>query len=661
MTMPSRVACASAPLAVLTVVVVLSAAPPLEAQRRVGPVAPAKSAPDMTSVRAELAAVLLQSRKYDQAAREYRALLARDSSSFEYRLGLARALAWGGHAREAEREARVLRAKHLEIATVDSLLRSVRDAMEPRSVEAAAWVAENPVYAPYRVALARALASERFGRRAAAQYDTLLMGTSLGPMPDALMLRRERARAYLDAGDLVRGAGALRDVLRASPGDTAVRHDLAVILSNGQWKAEGRAQYDTLLARTPTAQLYAERGRLRLATGDSLGAEADLLAALPLGARAPAFLMLGDFYRQRGDYGPARAMFRLALTKLSDQDTSREVVEAAIAQLAREERPVAAFTPAFGDDPGWHFTTDGVTDNLGVHYAASTLRRTGALGGDAARVGVAMLHQYLGERSDVRSIDLTAVGAEALLAGQVAYGPFLGRAGVEAGGLHLPQGRVIPIGTATAAAWVDAWELGLATSTGPAYPTLLTTTALRPLDGVDDALIEHSVSAMLGGPLAAMDVAITGQQTRLSDGNRRTTLEAFLRFPLTTGVYMVYSGSRIAFADRSARYWDPIDYVSHAAGLELASRATHGLAVAVRALPGAAWSTEAPPPPAPTRQSRAPNVPDNIRLTAFQLNGGGELTWRDPSWEGYAAVTYGRGRTGEYRRMEATLGVRILP
>src|SRR5262245_34847962 len=56
------------------------------------------------NVRAELAAVLLQSRKYDEAAREYRVLLARDPASFEYRLGLARALAWGDRPRDAERE-----------------------------------------------------------------------------------------------------------------------------------------------------------------------------------------------------------------------------------------------------------------------------------------------------------------------------------------------------------------------------------------------------------------------------------------------------------------------------------------------------------------------------------------------------------------------------
>src|SRR5437764_13713325 len=63
------------------------------------------------TVRAELAAVLLQSGRFDEAAREYRLLLARDPTNFDYRLALARALAWGDHPRDAERELVKLIAK----------------------------------------------------------------------------------------------------------------------------------------------------------------------------------------------------------------------------------------------------------------------------------------------------------------------------------------------------------------------------------------------------------------------------------------------------------------------------------------------------------------------------------------------------------------------
>src|SRR5262249_6133958 len=143
--------------------------------------------------------------------------------------------------------------------------------------------------------------------------------------------------------------------------------------------------------------------------------------------------------------------------------------------------------------------------------------------GDNLRVGAAALHQYLGERSDARSINLTAVGGEASISGKVAYGSFLLRADVNAGGLHLPGGRSIPIGAATLATWVSAWEMAFTESEGPAYPTLLTTTSLQPLTGSADAITEQSATGMLGGPLGQADIAVTAQQTRLSDGNRRTT------------------------------------------------------------------------------------------------------------------------------------------
>lgn len=641
-------------LCVLAGVLVASRA--VDAQRRPSADALPKTAPSATAVRAEMAGVLLQAKKYGDAAREYRALLSRDTSNFEYRLGLARALAWGGKPRDAERELRALQARHLQILTVDSLLRSVRDAMDPNASEAAAWVAERPTYAPYRVALARALVREHLARLAAVQYDTLLMGTSLGPTPETIALRREQAHAYLDAGDAVTGAARLRDVLRLTPRDTAIRHELAVVLAGGVWGAEGRAQYDTLLATAQTADLYTERARLRLAVRDTSGAESDLGAAMPLGATSTAYLMLGDLYRARGDFGPARSMYRLALMHL-DEDEDRMAVGAALAQMAREERPVAAFIPTVGDDPGWRITTEGVGDNLGVHYAASTIRRTAPIG-SAARVGVAVVNQYLGERSPSRSIDLTAVGAEASLAGEVGYGPLLIRAGAEGGALHLPDSRTIPIGSATLAAWVSTWALAVRTFADAAYPTLLTTTSIRPLTGTGDAITQRSNSAALGGPLGPADIAVSGEQTRLSDGNRRTTVEGLLRFPLMPGLNAVYSGNRIEFAKRSTRYWDPISYVSHAAGLELASRADRGFTAALRVLPGESWSTEAAPPVTGGRTSRAPPPP--IKRSTFQIGGGGDIGWRDPRWEGAAALTYGSGRDGDYRRLGATLALRIL-
>ncbi|MGH7617617.1 MAG: tetratricopeptide repeat protein [Gemmatimonadaceae bacterium] len=631
---------------------------PVGAQRRGGTTSPAKPSTNLTEVRTELAAVLLQSGKYADAAREYRALLSRDSTNFSYRLGLARALAWGGQSRDAERELRVLQSRHLEIPTIDSLLRSVRDAMEPTSAEAAPWVAERPDYGPYRVALARALAKERRGRAAGAQYDTLLMGISLGRMPDPNVLRRERARSYLDAGDLAGGSASLRDLLRWTPSDTAARHELAVILVNGKSTAAGRAQYDTLIAAAPTAALFTERGRLRLALADTNGAERDMLAALPLGGTATAFVTLGDLYRERGDDGPARSMYTLAVAKLGNDRPNRLAVQASIAQLAREDRPVVAFVPTVGDDPGWSVSSDGAGDNLGVHYAASTLRGTAPLG-DAARAGIAVIHNYLGERSDERSIDFSLVGAEGLLSSEAGYGPVLGRAAVEGGALRLAGTKSLAVASASVAALLMTWEAAFVASTGPAYPSLLTTTAVEPLAGGVDVIIERSATESIGGPIGTLDVAGMAQQTHLSDGNRRTTEQAYARLPLMPGFSLVYSGTRVAFSERSTRYWDPIDYTAHGAGVELGTRAARGLSATARVLPGIAWSVEAAP--APTGRGRTSRPPDDVHRSAFQLSGGGDVRWRDPHWELDAAATYGQGRTGDYRRLGVSLGVRVMP
>ena len=103
-------------------------------------------------------------------------------------------------------------------------------------------------------------------------------------------------------------------------------------------------------------------------------------------------------------------------------------------------------------------------------------------------------------------------------------------------------------------------------------------------------------AATLGGPMGALDIALTAEQSRLSDDNHRATLQAYARYPLAPAVFVVYAASRVTFAERSLRYWDPLDYVAHSAGFEVASRELRGLSWAVRALPGMAWSRELPQP-----------------------------------------------------------------
>lgn len=125
------------------------------------------------AIRAELANVLLQSRQYREAASEFRALLELDPGNMQFRLGLARALAWGGRSREAESELLELRRERPADLAVDSLLVSVRTALQPRVAEAEEWLAERPGFPPYRRALARALTRAGRTGEALAHYDTL--------------------------------------------------------------------------------------------------------------------------------------------------------------------------------------------------------------------------------------------------------------------------------------------------------------------------------------------------------------------------------------------------------------------------------------------------------------------------------------------------------
>ncbi|HEY0304959.1 MAG TPA: tetratricopeptide repeat protein, partial [Longimicrobiales bacterium] len=115
-------------LAVLTLMMVQAL--PAQAQRGRAPTG-------AYEVRLELASVLLQSKRYHEAAREYRGILAQRPNNFNARLGLARALAWSRQHREAEAELRFLHAQQPRNSDVLGLLRSVRQSIEPAAAEAA--------------------------------------------------------------------------------------------------------------------------------------------------------------------------------------------------------------------------------------------------------------------------------------------------------------------------------------------------------------------------------------------------------------------------------------------------------------------------------------------------------------------------------------------
>ena len=147
------------------------------------------------AIRAEMASVLLQSKRYDEAAREYRVLLAYTPRSYTHRLNLVRALMWGSRPREAERELMVLITQRGREPQLETLLLSARQQLRPSSKEAAAWWRERPHVIEYRQMLARALARERRSADALAHYDTLILTR---PSPRHFL---ERAYVHADRRD----------------------------------------------------------------------------------------------------------------------------------------------------------------------------------------------------------------------------------------------------------------------------------------------------------------------------------------------------------------------------------------------------------------------------------------------------------------------------
>jgi tetratricopeptide (TPR) repeat protein len=655
---PIRRACA-------VLVLLPLAAAPLVAQR--GRTTPARQSSGgdrrAQAIRAEYAAVLLQSGRYREAAQEYRTLLASEPRQAEYRLALARALAWGGQPRDAEQELRALRAQRPTDVSVNALIRSTRESYEPTAQEAEQWVADESSFAPYRLALARALVREGQPRAALPHYDLLLaLGRPIEsrPIVRPAMLLREAAEARAAGGDRPGGVRLLRDALARAPGDTTIRHALAVVLTGDGALEEALAQYDTLLATGSEpplrASLLLERAQVNVARGDLGAAAGDARASLSTTATADGFLLLGDLSRWRGQYAEARTQYERARELQPESRT----VRAAFSRLARDEHPALAFAPIEGGDDGWRVDGSAVGDNLGVRYFTVGAHRGVTLPGSiTASAGVE--YRQLSEHNAARTLDLRGYAAEVAASTEAQAGVFYGRLGAHAGVVSHAGLGSLPEGSLSLAGWYGAWGLGLDLRSALAYPSLLTIGALSPSLALPEAtgapaaqdrpLRENSATASVAGPIARADLALVGQRSRFSDGNVRTTVQLYARYPLAPRLAMIYSGSGIRFSQRSALYWDPIGYVSNATGLEYAVRRARGFTYAMQVMPGIAWTNELP----------SGALPSEMRRTAAQLTGAADASYRTESWEAGAALSYNRGRAGDYQRVGATVQLRLTP
>lgn len=619
-------------------------------------------------VRAELAATLLNASRFSEAAAEYRRLLADDPGNRDYRLGLARALAWGDRPREAEHELLQVRSRH-NAAVVEPLLRSVRAAMDPTAAEAARWLRESPDYVPYRIALARALARED-PRHAIAQFDTLRLAALAGDRdtPPEPLLIREEADAFVAMGARTSAIMLVGVAVAQAPRDTALRHSLAEMLSDADMFTAARAEYDTLIAEAPSATAYLGHANVALALHDTITADHDLERSSAIHASYQAYYLMASLAREREDFASARLLYDAARRAAPDA-SSRWEVAAAWGELAREERPLVAFAPDFGSDSGWTTTTQSAADNANVSYLSIDTRHAAPLG-DGFVSDVAVGVRRIAQGGTLGPSPVMGAAASLGIARHVVMGPTMFGAAANAGVVAHPGLATFGRGSLTVGEWLDAWAIGLGLSREPAYESLFTPAVLS-LASETRPLVANTATLSGGGPIGPLDVAANWTRTWLSDHNASRSLDANARVPVSAVspyLYAVYEGTVLSYAAPTTLYWDPVRYTSNAVGPELASHHEHGLSLSVRLLAGLANETDrdtmtATLDVAPRgRQAPRPVSAETqlIHRSALQLSTGGEADYRAAWWEGSADLGYGRARAGGYQRFSATFTMRVL-
>lgn len=571
-----------------------------------------------TAIRAEYAAALLAAQRYDSAAANYQILIAADTGNTDAHLGMARALAWGNHPHEAEPELRWMAQHRPADSSVVAMLRLARDAYDPSSTEASGWVAEDPTFTRYRLALARAYVREGHPELAAAHFDTVLAADQSAP----LTLVREGAGAHASAGDSLGNARLLGRAVALSPSDPALRQQYAEALA---WSGDRKAatkQYDILLKTNPTPELLIARGQLHELLGDGDAAERDLTQATAMRPSPEAWVMLGDLYRWRGNPERARdAYARADMIHPGDAGAAAGIEQLELAQrrqaAARLDRDVGVFSTSsyLGDNAGFGLYTTGLANGvaIGTNTALTVgadLRRLDSLYGQAADIGLVShfgSFRVAGDGGIMRYDQLGSFGYGSLSA----TGP-----------------------------WRRFWT-SFEVRTGPTYQWLMSASTLT-YTGANGALTVPI------GP-AALSVGL--DQMWLSDANRRTSFQFGARYPLGLGLSALYSGGMIGFNRASDLYWDPRRFTSHALGLEFASRHDMGFSFSARVLPGIGLASE-------MFADRA----DVADRNAAQLMSGFALDYRRRWWGLTLDGDYADGvRQSGYHSARASLRLRIVP
>jgi tetratricopeptide (TPR) repeat protein len=571
-----------------------------------------------TAVRAEYAAALLALQQYDSAAANYRILIAADSTSLNAHLGLARALAWSNHPREAEPELHWLVSLMPEDTLLVTMLHVARNSYDPPSSDAAFWVVEDPTYVPYRLSLARSLVRERHPELSLVHFDTLLAATSA----PSVSLVREAASAHAAAGDSVGTARMYARAVALAPSDRPQRQSYAEVLSWSGDRPAAIAQYDTLLAEHADADLLMARGRMYGWSGNLPMAERDVAASAALKPSAENFAMLGDLYRWRGERVQSRAAYtRARVLNPGDAQATAGLAALDLADLREAEAFFdndVGFTPFasyLGDNAGFALSTAGLSGGFVVGSRAALTfsadeRRLNDANGQAAGLGLVTrlgMFRLAGDGGFTRYDDTGDFGFGSLTASG-------------------PLRRV----------WTS---FGL--RTGPTYQWLMSSGRLT-YSGA-------SVSATVPFRWAALSAGV--DQMWLSDGNARTSLQFGARYPIGFGVSALYSGGVIGFDHASTEYWDPHRFTSHAVGLEFATRTDSGFSFSARVLPGIGMSADV-----------INGNSDREDRRASQLSSGFALDYRRRWWTLTFDGEYAQGvRESHYHSARAGFRLRITP
>lgn len=616
--------------------VLLAILPPaLEAQRQT----------DTRRIRAEYAGVLLQSKKYDEAIAEYRRLVAAEPSRFEYRMGLARALAWSKRHRDAENELSRLRALRPGHAEIEQLTRTVRAALDPVSGEARSWVAHDPGHLPYRVQLARAYAREGKSRQAADQFDTIFRQ---GARDD---LAQEAAAANADAKRFATALPLYRRAIARAPSDTALRHDYARSLWSAGERHASLAQYDSLLIRFPSPAWLVERAKLRVAMRDHNGAERDLASAIAMCPTAEAHFVRGELRRWNGQLGAARAEYERAL-QLAGSDSAGREIRDLITLIEREARPSLGAAPE-GDAVGWVGRAELAADNTGFSYVSAG-GRYGIPLGRLAAASVGIEQRRVTAKYDLYTRESYGFGADVGATLGLPFARLSARGGMlrHGGATETGYGSVGVIG------WWRSWRASAEVKRDLAFPLLMTARALATSDEIEPGeTVDASIMATrqiygLAGAIGVVDFGIVADIMRLSDGNSRPAFTTTVRYPLGDAMSALYVGSDLRFEERSAFYWDPTRYMAHSLGLEASARRDRGLSYVGRVLTGFARSSQFA-----LRGSQL----DTAASTSYALHATaeGELTYRGSGWDAGLTSWVGRGREGDYQRWGGSFRIRL--